>query len=1103
MANFLYKLGLLAARKAWAVVLVWVLLLAGIGGSYAAFKGTLTDQITIPGTEAQQVQEQLQDTFGLNANAATGSVILQTSDDQPFTQEQKDALAAALAVVDGVSGVESTMDPFAVVAQLADGRAQLDAGQAELDAQVAPARDGEAQLNEAQAKIDETRARFERGEAPQEAWDRFNEAQRTLDEQRNQLNEQRTQLEEQRTQLEDQFRQLEEQRAQLEGQEAPPEAFEELEASQAELEAAQAQFDTAQGQLNAAQAQLEDGQRQLDEQRAGLENFQPTEEMWAELEAAQAQVNEQRTALQDGLAQAAAGQATIDQNRALLDLSSGASMVSADETAAIVTVTFTENVGSVSEQTLADTRAAFAPLADRGLVLSFNQGMEVQTPHMNATAEAIGIVVAFIILVMMLGSLVAAGLPILMALVGVGAAALGTLALSGVVEMTSTTLALGTMLGLAVGIDYTLFILNRHRNNLASGMPLQHSIAMAVGTSGSAVAFAGITVMIALLALNIVGIPFLGVMGNAAAFSVFMAVAVALTLAPAILSLIGSRVMSKKRWAQVQERNAARAVASQAELDEAAAAARLREEKAGGWLALILKKPVLTIVASVLALGIVAYPVADMRLGLPGAESQRPDSAAYQAYQLITEEFGEGRNGTLVVAAELPEGTTAEQAVAAQVTIGQNLLGVENVEAAVPAMISEDSSTLLFQVVPAEGPNAQSTVDLVHQLRGTSVAVENGEADLAVTGMTAMAVDIAQNLYDVLPLYVAIVMGLSLVVLVLVFRSILVPVTATVGFLFSLLAALGATTAIYQWGWASNLFNITTPGPLLAFLPILAVGILFGLAMDYQVFLVSGMRESYAHGRGARPSVRIGFNHNSKVVVAAALIMAGVFMGFVFSGDPMIASIGFALAAGVLFDAFVVRMTLIPALMELLGEKAWWFPRVLDRLIPDLDVEGTGLEARYSVPGEDGLAPASAGQGQDGQGQDGQGQKVAPWTQSNPVVAPATPDISAPSAAEASSPAVSAPAASVPAASEVSEHAPQQVSPVAAPQTFAGVDEAAASAFDPALVQQRNRIQATEDDPKALVVSTDPATAPQQNPLRAVAVESTSALKQPKPKPKA
>ncbi|WP_421083369.1 MMPL family transporter [Rothia nasimurium] len=1065
MANFLYKLGLLAARKAWAVVLVWVLLLAGVGGSYAAFKGTLTDQITIPGTEAQQVQEQLQETFGMNANAATGSVILQTADNQPFTQAQKDALAAALVSVDGVAGVESTMDPFAVAAQLADGRAQLDAGQAELDAQLAPAREGEAQLNEAQAKLDETRARFERGEAPQEAWDQFNEAQAALDEQR------RT-LEEQRTQLDDQRRQLDEQRRALEEQGAPPEAF-------GELEAAQAQLEEAQAQLDAGQAQLDEGQRQLDEQRAGLENFQPTEQMWAELEAAQAQLNEQRTALQDGLAQATAGQATIDQNRALLNLSSGASMVSADETAAIATVTFTENVGSVSEETLTNTRAAFEPLAAQGLVLSFNQGMEMQTPHMNVTAEIIGILIAFIILVVMLGSLVAAGLPILMALVGVAAAALGTLALSGVIEMTSTTLALGTMLGLAVGIDYTLFILNRHRNNLASGMPLQHSIAMAVGTSGSAVAFAGITVMIALLALNIVGIPFLGVMGNAAAFSVFLAVAVALTLAPAILSLIGSKVMSKKRWAQVQERNAARAVASQAELDEAAAATRDREEKAGGWLALILKKPALTILASVLALGFIASPVTDMRLGLPGAESQRPDSAAYQAYQLITEEFGEGRNGTLVVAAQLPDGTTAEQATAAQVAVGQSLLGIENVEAAVPAMVSEDSSTLLFQVIPAEGPNAESTVELVHQLRDTSVAVENGEADLAVTGMTAMAIDIAQNLYDVLPLYVAIVMGLSLLVLVLVFRSILVPVTATVGFLFSLLAALGATTAIYQWGWASHLFNITTPGPLLAFLPILAVGILFGLAMDYQVFLVSGMREAYAHGRGARPSVTIGFNHNSKVVVAAALIMAGVFMGFVFSGDPMIASIGFALAAGVLFDAFVVRMTLIPALMQLLGEKAWWFPRVLDRLIPDLDVEGTGLEAKYAQRGQDVPAPASAGQGQDGQGQ-----RIAPWTQSNPVVAAAPAGAPATAAAQAATPETSAAPAS---------------QPVAEP-TFTGVDEAAASAFDPALAQQRNRIQAGKEDSKDLVVSADPAAVPQQNPLRAVAVESTAALKQPKPK---
>lgn len=846
MAKFLYSIGSLAARQAWAFVLTWVLILAGIGGSYTTFKGALTDQISIPGTEAQQVQEQLQDTFGLNTNAASGQVIIQTDGGQPFTQEQKDALAAALAQISDLDGVSSVSDPFAIQAQLDEGRAKLDAAQAQLDEQAGPARDGQAQLTEAQSQLDA-------------------------------------------------------QRSELEAAGAPAEAF-------------------------------------------------------AQLDTAQAQLDEQGAPLTEALAQITAGQAEIDRNRELLELSAGASAVATAGATAIAGVTFDATIGSVAPETLKAARDTFEPLTDEGMTLSFNSGMEGVKSEMDSTAETIGIIVAFLILLVMLGSIVAAGLPILMALVGVGAASLGTLALSGLVDMTSTTLSLGTMLGLAVGIDYSLFILNRHRNNLARGMSLHHSIAMAVGTAGSAVAFAGITVMIALLALNVVGIPFLGVMGNAAAFSVLMAVAVALTLTPAVLSLIGLRVVGKKRRQQILHRQEQDVTATAEDLAQASSAAKVSEEKKRGWLALILKKPAVTILLSAALLGLLASPVSQMRLGLPGADSQPTDSSAYQTYQLMSQEFGEGRNGTLVVAASLPEGTTAEQATIDQLEVGRYLASLDKAAAVVPALIAEDRSALLFQVVPVQGPNSESTVNLVHTLRDIKVPLEQGESALSVTGQTAMSVDISQNLADVLPLYIAIVMGLSLLVLVLVFRSVLVPLTATIGFLFSLLAALGTTTAIFQWGWASDLFNVSTPGPLLAFLPILAVGILFGLAMDYQVFLVSGMREAYAHGRGARAAVVIGYNHNARVVVAAALIMAGVFLGFVFSGDPMIASIGFALAAGVLFDAFVVRMTLIPALLHLLGEAAWWFPRWLDKLIPDLDVEGTQLATRQQQ-GRDNTRP--------------------------------------------------------------------------------------------------------------------------------------------------
>lgn len=259
-------------------------------------------------------------------------------------------------------------------------------------------------------------------------------------------------------------------------------------------------------------------------------------------------------------------------------------------------------------------------------------------------------------------------------------------------------------------------------------------------------------------------------------------------------------------------------------------------------------------------------------------------------------------------------------------------------------MISKDNSTLLYQITPDAGPSEVSTENLVSNIRDLKLDTDDGEVTFGVTGQTAMNIDISENLAKVLPIYIAIVIGLSLLVLILVFRSIWVPLTATLGFLFSLAAAFGATTAVFQWGWAASLFGVTTPGPILSFLPIIAVGVLFGLAMDYQLFLVSSMREAYSHGRNGKKSVVVGYNHSARVVVAAALIMAGVFIGFVFAGDPMMASIGFALSAGVLFDAFVIRMTLIPALMYLLGDRAWWLPKWLDKILPDLDVEGTQLE---------------------------------------------------------------------------------------------------------------------------------------------------------------
>jgi RND superfamily putative drug exporter len=363
---------------------------------------------------------------------------------------------------------------------------------------------------------------------------------------------------------------------------------------------------------------------------------------------------------------------------------------------------------------------------------------------------------------------------------------------------------------------------------------------------------------------------------------------------------------------------------------------------------------VLSALLSVGALVIVALPATELRLGLPDGSSEPHDSTQYRAYSTIDERFGEGQNGTLVVVATLPEAPAEGQETVEQARIGSAIFEQDDVVAVAPIGSSEDGTTVAFQVVPAEGPTSESTEELVHTLRDLSV---DGVDSVGVAGQASGNIDVSDTLAASLPTYLAVVVGLSLLILIVVFRSIFVPVVATLGFILSFFAALGGVVAIYQWGWLSGVFGVETPGPVLNFLPTVLVGILFGLAMDYQLFLGSGMREAYAHGAPARIAVVQGLRAGRAVVTAAAIIMISVFGGFVFSHSAMIRPIGFALAFGVLVDAFVVRMVLIPALMHLVGDKAWWIPRWLDRLLPDVDVEGAALERRHPHEHETHVAP--------------------------------------------------------------------------------------------------------------------------------------------------
>ncbi|WP_409141303.1 MMPL family transporter [Cellulosimicrobium sp. RS] len=766
------------------------------------------------------------------------------------------------------------------------------------------------------------------------------------------LADQRKQIDDGRTQIAAGREQIEDGRAQLAA------AQEQVDAARAQLDAGQAELDAARAQAEAAGA-LEQAAPQLDAQQAEIDAGRAT------LESQATTLDQQVTALEDQSATLEEQSAQLELSAPLLDMASDIRLVSTDGSAAVANVTFTEPNMSIDQQTKDDLVAVFADDPVDGVQTDFSSDIAQGVPQVFGVGEAVGLVVAAIVLVVMLGTLVGAGLPILTALIGVGIGALAAMSLSGVVEMSSVTPVLGLMLGLAVGIDYSLFIVNRHRRQLKQGDELHESIALANGTSGNAVVFAGATVLIALLALNVTGIPFLGLMGTVGALCVAIAVLIAVTLTPALLGMIGPRILSRRERAALAGPAASSGASTGASTGASAGTASSEPGTAGGLPAAEPVRPMSTVRAvgtallAVVALGVIALPALDLRTNLPDGSSEAHDSTQYRAYSTVAEEFGEGTNGPLLVVADLPGEPTEAEALEYQVGVAEELFSQDDVVAVAPIGTSEDRTVAAFQVIPAEGPTSESTEELVHALRALEPL--DGEVTLGVAGSASGNIDISEKLAQALPIYLAVVVGLSLVILVLVFRSIFVPVVATLGFILSYFAALGGVVAIYQWGWLAGVFGVETPGPILNFLPTILVGILFGLAMDYQLFLGSGMREAYAHGAPARVAIVQGVRAGRAVVTAAAIIMISVFGGFVFSHSAMIRPIGFALAFGVLVDAFVVRMLLVPALMHLVGDKAWWLPRWLDRILPDVDVEGAALERRHPHHLDGSTDPAAQG----------------------------------------------------------------------------------------------------------------------------------------------
>jgi RND superfamily putative drug exporter len=587
--------------------------------------------------------------------------------------------------------------------------------------------------------------------------------------------------------------------------------------------------------------------------------------------------------------------------------------VSADAATAYATVTYTAKSDELTDATRQQLRAAVDDARTAGLTVEVGGPVLAEPPSVGGISELVGVVLAALVLLFTFGSLVAAGLPLLTAVLGIGVTMLTIFTIGATVGLAADSTTLATMLGLAVGIDYALFVVSRYREERAGGHPPQEAAGLAVGTAGSAVVFAGLTVVIALAGLALLGLPAAAAMGLAAAGAVVVAVLVALTLVPALLGFFPNAVLSRR----VRQGRAA---------PTGNAGAR--------WAGFVLRRPVPVLVASVAGLAVLAVPALQLRLGMPGDEAMSTETTERRAYDALAAGFGPGFNGPLTIVVDARGSGDPPAAVR---TITARIADTPGVVSVSPARFNPEGDTALFTATPATAPTSEQTKDLVRSIRADRPATG---ATFLVTGATAVEIDIADKVLGALVPYLAIVLGLAFLLLLVVFRSLLVPLKAVFGFLLSMLASLGVVVAVFQWGWGADLIGLQQTGPIISMMPIVLVGIVFGLAMDYEVFLVSRMREAHTRGEPAGEAIRTGFRHSARVVVAAALIMMAVFAGFVGADLPMIKMIGFGLATAILFDAFVVRMAIVPAVLALLGERAWSLPRWLDRLLPRVDIEG-------------------------------------------------------------------------------------------------------------------------------------------------------------------
>ncbi len=606
------------------------------------------------------------------------------------------------------------------------------------------------------------------------------------------------------------------------------------------------------------------------------------------------------------------------------------STVSDDGRYALANVQLTKALDEISPDTL-QTLRDMAHSDPQGLTVNVGGPMFQQTSVGITIVEVIGVVLALVVLAVTFRSVLAAGIPIAIALIGVAISMGIMLMMARFMAISSTAPTLALMLGIAVGIDYALFIVSRHRQQLADGMDVRDSAARATATSGGAVMFAGGTVIIALLGLYVTNIPFLAVMGLTAAIAVAMSVFIAVSMIPAILSLLGERLRPK--------------AGTRAHEVSRSAEGRTRATMSDWWVTKVTRHPLMMMACSLAAVAALAIPARGLALALPGNDTADEGSQERVTYEKIAEVYGPGVNDPLLLTMGILQSRDPLTLMDNIADAVREVPGVDDVKMATPNRTADIGVVI---IIPETKQSDPATAELVNdlRLRASGWEAEFGVQDIRVTGQTAAGIDISQRLSDALVPFGIVVVGLSLILLTLVFRSLWVPLKATVGYLGSVLAAFGAVALVFEYGWFNDALNIGVIGPVISFMPVILMGVLFGLAMDYEVFLVTRMREDYVHSGNARESVRTGFSASARVVTAAALIMIVVFVFFVPEGSFYVQPIALGLAVGVAVDAFLVRMTLVPAVMTLLGRRAWHLPAWLSSRLPHLDVEGESLEKR-------------------------------------------------------------------------------------------------------------------------------------------------------------